>query len=410
MQSSEDSTPPLARKRILFVSVQNPWPTRGGTSMRLDSIVRALADTSEVVAVVPTHPHPTLPPSGVTLVPLRGGPHRKEIGWSRIVRWPITIGRWLLHPNLPLQVLYLNDPSDQLLTLLSNDRFDAVWIYQLELAALVGSRLGQLPVVVDADDDAVEFIEQEMRRNSLIRRRLLKEQQRRYLGLRRRLRSSGAVICYAAAGESSFTDNLVRNGLPDPGFIDVRVRAPSPGRIAFLGSLSYSANWEAAQFAACELLPHLQQVYPSTSLVVIGECSNAQRLLLQSHGVEVTGFVPNLDEALHGVSAMLVPLMRGSGTSIKAVEALGRGIPLLSTPIGVRGLGLEATRHYLEAEDIDQFKAAWNDFVNGYPEVGISLSTAGRRHFERFLGLQSVRDDVKLALDSAGFEESETNY
>jgi glycosyltransferase involved in cell wall biosynthesis len=48
---------------------------------------------------------------------------------------------------------------------------------------------------------------------------------------------------------------------------------------------------------------------------------------------------------------MPVPLTAGGGTRLKVLEAFAAGVPVVSTAKGVEGLGLDAGRHFLRAED-----------------------------------------------------------
>lgn len=57
-------------------------------------------------------------------------------------------------------------------------------------------------------------------------------------------------------------------------------------------------------------------------------------------GVDVKGFVEDKDGFFDSLDAFVLPLNLGSGTRLKALEAVARGLPLLSTRKGVEGLGL----------------------------------------------------------------------
>jgi len=55
---------------------------------------------------------------------------------------------------------------------------------------------------------------------------------------------------------------------------------------------------------------------------------------------------------------MLVQLHFGSGVKIKVMEALARGLPVISTKLGVDGLGLEPGRHCIVEDDLTRFADA----------------------------------------------------
>ncbi len=72
----------------------------------------------------------------------------------------------------------------------------------------------------------------------------------------------------------------------------------------------------------------------------------------------------------------LNPVVLGSGTSLKALEALGAGIPLLSTPGGVRGLELESGHHAVIV-DRKAFPAAVRAMLSD-PERAAGMGRVGQ--------------------------------
>jgi glycosyltransferase involved in cell wall biosynthesis len=61
---------------------------------------------------------------------------------------------------------------------------------------------------------------------------------------------------------------------------------------------------------------------------------------------------------LRRASVYANPLQEGAGTSLKVLEALASGLPLVSTACGVRGFPLQAPRDYLGAEEPADFARA----------------------------------------------------
>ncbi len=63
------------------------------------------------------------------------------------------------------------------------------------------------------------------------------------------------------------------------------------------------------------------------------------------------------DSVLGVVDLALNPMVSGSGTNLKMLDYLAAGVPVVSTPFGTRGLGIEQDKHCLLAE-IEQFAQA----------------------------------------------------
>jgi glycosyltransferase involved in cell wall biosynthesis len=126
-------------------------------------------------------------------------------------------------------------------------------------------------------------------------------------------------------------------GLPAGG-LAVFVGSGHPPNIAAVGALEARAQKFAAAGIAVLAVGRSSQGRPHVAGVI--------------HRGEVVDVVPYLQAA----DVALCPLLTGSGTSLKTVEYLAAGLPLVSTAVGVRGLGV---RDGVEAEvcDLDDFAA-----------------------------------------------------
>ena len=85
--------------------------------------------------------------------------------------------------------------------------------------------------------------------------------------------------------------------------------------------------------------------------------------LLQENGVDVlaTGLVPDTQPYFRAAGVVAVPILQGSGTRFKILEALALGRPVVTTPLGTEGLAVRDGEHLLIRE------------LNDFPEAIISL-------------------------------------
>ena len=74
-----------------------------------------------------------------------------------------------------------------------------------------------------------------------------------------------------------------------------------------------------------------------------------------ARGWTFTGRVPDVRPFMTGADAFAIPLHVGSGTRIKAYEAMAAGVPLVSTSIGIEGLGIASPEHFMRADDARSF-------------------------------------------------------
>lgn len=110
----------------------------------------------------------------------------------------------------------------------------------------------------------------------------------------------------------------------------------------FLGLLSLPHNDDGIQWFLRAVWPTVLSRLPDARLRIIGRDIRPDLQALAaglSDTVSVEGYVEDLSEALGRSAAMLNPLRFGSGVKLKVIEALGRGVPVVSTPVGAEGIG-----------------------------------------------------------------------
>jgi polysaccharide biosynthesis protein PslH len=166
--------------------------------------------------------------------------------------------------------------------------------------------------------------------------------------------------------------------------------------IVFSGNLEYHPNIEAVRWFAREIWPHID--IPEAEWCLIGRNPEAVAAILQHvPRVRVTGPVDDAIATLATGRVCVVPLLSGSGTRFKILEAWAAGRAVVSTSIGAEGLGARDGEHLILADDPTSFADAvvqlWND-----PEQRTRLGKAGRAWYEQHFTWSAAW----RALDEAG--------
>lgn len=94
--------------------------------------------------------------------------------------------------------------------------------------------------------------------------------------------------------------------------------------------------------------------------------------------IEVAGVVPDLVDVYRSLDLAINPVKWGSGLKIKTVEAMGAGVPLVTTREGARGLGSVVGRALLVADEPDRFADHIEALVRA-PELRRRVADAGVR-------------------------------
>jgi polysaccharide biosynthesis protein PslH len=147
------------------------------------------------------------------------------------------------------------------------------------------------------------------------------------------------------------TGCVVPNGIALGRYRFIPPSARRGNAILFLGLLSYKPNQEAAIVLAERVLPRVRRRIPDATLTLAGrDPLNAVRRLANDH-VRVTGTIPDVAPLFDEHAAFAVPLSFGGGSSLKVLEALATGLPLVGLPFAVRGYDLVADREYLSGRN-----------------------------------------------------------
>lgn len=118
---------------------------------------------------------------------------------------------------------------------------------------------------------------------------------------------------------------------------DVSLRPPVVG---FVASLSRGENRDAAMRLATRIWPIVHAARPDATLRIVGGgLDDGTRAALHDlPGVEITGFVDDLDDAYSVMRATISPIDQGAGVKFKVIESIIRGIPTFSTTVGAEGI------------------------------------------------------------------------
>ena len=111
--------------------------------------------------------------------------------------------------------------------------------------------------------------------------------------------------------------------------------------------------------------------------------------------------VPTVVPWLERARAAVVPLRIGSGTRLKALEAMAAGRPVVGTSVGLEGLGIEAGAHAVVADDPSSFAAGVVQVLID-DDLAQRLARTGADHARRNFAWDAVSRrfvDVLLNLD-----------
>ena len=130
------------------------------------------------------------------------------------------------------------------------------------------------------------------------------------------------------------------------------------GTLVFTATMSWAANVDGIHFLLDEVWPLLTKVRPNIRATIIGRNPPAaltQKVAERGLNVNLTGFVDDIRPYVADANVYVIPLFVGSGTRIKAFEAMAMGRPVVSTALGVEGLDVTDGENFLRADNAEAF-------------------------------------------------------
>ena len=113
--------------------------------------------------------------------------------------------------------------------------------------------------------------------------------------------------------------------------------------IGYIGFYGYGPNAEAAAALVDTIFPAIRSRLPDTSLMLVGRAptERMKQAACSDPQITVTGEVDDVRAALRRIDLLVVPLLGGSGTRLKILEAFAACVPVVTSAKGIEGI--EAT-------------------------------------------------------------------
>lgn len=203
-----------------------------------------------------------------------------------------------------------------------------------------------------------------------------------------------------------------------PNGVDTEAKAFDPNLakqlnsvILFCGSLDYYPNEEGLLWFYDQVFSLVKKAVPNVILTLVGSCQikESYQKLLNDSSVKFEGRVVDVQPFYNRASVCIAPLLSGSGTRLKILEAMSFGNPVVSTAIGAEGIDVVPGKHILLANEpqdfadniirilqsnilFDQIRNAAHDLVQtkyDWAKIGVEIINI----IEQVLEVQLTEDD-----------------
>ena len=380
------------KPRLLFVSPRFLFPMDQGGKIRTGNILRGMhGGAFDVTLASPA--------------PLDQARFQADIAAAsdRFIWWPETpmsrVRRVMsLASRLPVAAATDRSATGSAVVQLAlAEKPDVVVVDFPHADVLMPSRIEVCSVMFTHNVEA-EIFERHVTRSSGLRRLVWADQSRKMAQLEHEaLARYDSVVAVSARDRDALAK---RYNLPVVEAIDTGVDldffaasppaadpAPDGGTLVFTATMSWAANVDGIHFLLDEVFPLLLRVRPAIKAVIIGRnppAALSDKIKARELNVTLTGFVDDIRPYVAAAHVYVIPLFVGSGTRIKAFEAMAMGRPVVSTSLGIEGLDVTDGVNFVRADDASTFARAILGLLDNANQRALIAAAARALMEERF--------------------------
>jgi glycosyltransferase involved in cell wall biosynthesis len=389
--------------RLLFLTETVPFPLDSGGRIKTYNTLRLLSRRHEVhchaLARHATHlTHRDALARNCASVALHHVPRSwrtevADLAWSQITQSPFVVRRHF-HRHV---LARLRDACREHV-------FDLVYCDHLSMLEY-GRRL-PLPVVLDAHNVEFAIVQRyaatlgwsPVRAYAELEWRRLRRYERRQYPSCELIYSVSETDAGAIHALSGASNVVVLPIVVDMDALPHIERLTADPEILFVGGLHWPPNADAVRFFVREILPLVRRRAPSARLTVVGrDPGPTSSQLGPLEGVRFVGHVHDVEPFFQSSRVMVTPIRSGSGMRVKILDALARGLPVVTTRIGCEGIAVSDGHEALVADAPDAF-ADHVVRVLQDDRLATAMADAGRRLARARYDLSSVADELDRTL------------
>ena len=185
----------------------------------------------------------------------------------------------------------------------------------------------------------------------------------------------------------SFNDNVF-SMKPTYDITDKQTALSSEKSILYIGNISWEANMNGLKWFVDNVWPQILQKQPEAVLNIVGS-GKTENPFVGIQGINMLGYVEDLDILYRAHRVFIVPLFEGSGIRIKILEAFNNNIPVVSTTLACDTIGAEHAKEIYIADTAEHFSNAVLELLDS-DMINVSMSQRAKEFLKQHYSL-SVR-------------------
>jgi glycosyltransferase involved in cell wall biosynthesis len=175
-----------------------------------------------------------------------------------------------------------------------------------------------------------------------------------------------------------------------------------PDSILFVGFFRHEPNVQAVDYFCRDVLPLIRKDRPEVRLQIVGASPPMQiQQLANETGIDVLGKVDDISAYYRKCAVFVAPILKGSGTRLKILEAMASGSPVVSTTIGAEGLDVQDGKHLLIGDTPEAMADAVKTLLSNQ-ELNKSIAAQARERVVARYDWDAIAAQLLSIYDAAG--------
>ncbi len=170
--------------------------------------------------------------------------------------------------------------------------------------------------------------------------------------------------------------------------------------LLYIGTLSWEANIDGLIWFYKEIWSSIKQQHPDIKLYIVGKKPDPRikKIASKDKQIILTGFIEDVEPFFQKSRLFITPLRFGSGIKVKVVNALYRGIPCVTTSIGIEGLKVKDAEHIFIKNNPEEYAAAVNTLLTD-KIIWKKLSDNSREIARKYYTWGYVLENIQKAVE-----------
>lgn len=359
------------KPRMLFISAENPFPQDSGGKLRTGNILKVLLGNYHVDLITYSHNDQSermLQKDAMTIHEVRKTITFRKAKIRSLYKWRNC--SYMSHVDVDFNV--------KIQRLCSQHKYDKVFISHSLLGCclkLVKKLLPSTKIITDAHNFELGLSNQlASSKKGMIRFYFKLNSFFTKRDEMQVLKDTNLLFTTSEDDASAFKQLMSRYAHKIhviPNFIDIKSYKLSNNSvkedfIILPGNMNYFPNVNGALYFYNKIYGEIKTLIPDIKWYIVGRDVHPSiaKLAEKDSSIIVTGYVESVMDYLQRAKVVVAPLLEGSGTRLKILEAWAARTPVVSTNKGAEGLSCEHGKNIFIADDPSGFSSYVVNLIN----------------------------------------------